>query len=78
MLLATSELPFFFFLLLCWYKAMKYNTFYLKQGETIDDIPQAVIDDCVQLVKANSIQGRPTQLMHTYYTLYVCEKMIVD
>ena len=28
------------------------------QGESIDDIPEAVIQDCVQLVKANSIQGQ--------------------
>ena len=31
--------------------------FSFQQGDTIDDIPQAVIDDCAQLVKANSIQG---------------------
>ena len=30
------------------------------QGETLDDIPQTVIDDCAQLVKANSIQGNCT------------------
>ena len=28
------------------------------QGETIEDIPEAVIQDCAQLVKANSIQGQ--------------------
>lgn len=27
------------------------------QGETLDDIPQVVLEDCAQLVKANSIQG---------------------
>lgn len=40
-------------LLICgWYLDVLF-----PQGETIDDIPQAVIDDCAQLVKANSIQG---------------------
>ncbi|KAH8863146.1 Coiled-coil domain-containing protein [Schistosoma japonicum] len=29
----------------------------LKEGETIDDVPAAVIQDCAQLVKENSIQG---------------------
>ncbi|TNN15090.1 Coiled-coil domain-containing protein [Schistosoma japonicum] len=28
----------------------------LKEGETIDDVPAAVIQDCAQLVKENSIQ----------------------
>ena len=27
------------------------------QGETLDDVPMIVIEDCAQLVKANSIQG---------------------
>lgn len=27
------------------------------QGETLDDLPEAVVQDCAQLVKANSIQG---------------------
>ena len=32
----------------------------LKEGQTIDDIPEDVLQDCLQLVKANSIQGRGT------------------
>ncbi|RTG88722.1 uncharacterized protein DC041_0010460 [Schistosoma bovis] len=28
----------------------------LKEGETLDDVPTAVIQDCAQLVKENSIQ----------------------
>ena len=28
----------------------------LREGDTIDAIPEAVIQDCCQLVKANSIQ----------------------
>ena len=33
------------------------NNFIWLKGETLDDVPQAVIEDCAQLVKANSIQG---------------------
>ncbi|KAL0330763.1 UNVERIFIED_CONTAM: Coiled-coil domain-containing protein 25 [Sesamum angustifolium] len=29
----------------------------LNKGQTIDDIPEGVLEDCAQLVKANSIQG---------------------
>lgn len=29
----------------------------LPQNQTIDDIPSTLLDDCAQLVKANSIQG---------------------
>ncbi|THD18690.1 Coiled-coil domain-containing protein 25 [Fasciola hepatica] len=28
----------------------------LREGETLDDVPDAVIQDCAQLVKDNSIQ----------------------
>lgn len=31
---------------------------FLFQNETLDDVPQSVIDDCAQLVKANSISGK--------------------
>lgn len=30
----------------------------LPKGQTMDDIPEGVLEDCVQLVKANSIQGK--------------------
>lgn len=30
----------------------------LPKGQTIDDIPEGVLEDCAQLVKANSIQGK--------------------
>lgn len=33
------------------------------KGESIDDIPEAVIQDCAQLVKANSIQGNTFKLL---------------
>ncbi|CAG5115416.1 unnamed protein product [Candidula unifasciata] len=42
----------------------------LHPGETIDDIPQAVIDDCVQLVKANSIQGNKQNNLEVVYTMW--------
>ncbi len=32
----------------------------LKKGQTLDEIPPAVLEDCAQLVKANSIQGSQT------------------
>lgn len=30
----------------------------LKKGQTIDDISEGLLEDCAQLVKANSIQGK--------------------
>ena len=30
----------------------------LHKGQTFDDIPEGVLEDCAQLVKANSIQGK--------------------
>lgn len=30
----------------------------LHRGQTIDDISEGLLEDCAQLVKANSIQGR--------------------
>lgn len=30
----------------------------LNKGQTFDDIPEGVLEDCAQLVKANSIQGK--------------------
>jgi predicted ribosome quality control (RQC) complex YloA/Tae2 family protein len=40
----------------------------LKSGQTLDDIPSAVIDDCVQLVKANSIEGNKMNNIDVVYT----------
>lgn len=42
----------------------------LREGDTIDDIPQAVIDDCAQLVKANSIQGNKMNNVDVVYTMW--------
>ena len=42
----------------------------LKPGQTLDDIPSAVIDDCAQLVKANSILGNKTNHLDVVYTMW--------
>lgn len=40
----------------------------LKGGETLDNVPSALIDDCCQLVKANSIQGNKMNDVEIVYT----------
>lgn len=42
----------------------------LREDQTVDDIPQALLDDCVQLVKANSIQGNKMNNIDVVYTLW--------
>lgn len=42
----------------------------LKPGQTLDDIPSTVIDDCAQLVKANSIQGNKVNNLEIVYTMW--------
>lgn len=42
----------------------------LKEGETIDDIPEAVLTDLCQLVKANSIEGCKTANINVVYTMH--------
>ena len=42
----------------------------LHPHETLDDLPQAVIDDCAQLVKANSIQGNKMNNVDVVYTMW--------
>ncbi|EEB14061.1 coiled-coil domain-containing protein, putative [Pediculus humanus corporis] len=42
----------------------------LKSGQTIDDVPQAVIEDAAQLVKANSIQGNKMNDIDVVYTMW--------
>ena len=42
----------------------------LKPGETLDDIPEAVLTDCAQLVKANSIQGSKSNNIDIVYTMF--------
>jgi len=40
----------------------------LKKGQTLDDIPSSVLDDCAQLVKANSIEGNKVNHIEVVYT----------
>ena len=47
----------------------------LHKGQTIDDISEGVLEDCVQLVKANSIQGRLSDYCHfVYFYSFMCSK----
>lgn len=40
------------------------------QGQTIDDIPTAIIEDAAQLVKANSIEGSKKNNIDVVYTMW--------
>lgn len=42
----------------------------LESGQNLDDIPSAVLDDCAQLVKANSIQGNKVNNLEVVYTMW--------
>ncbi|XP_064486424.1 coiled-coil domain-containing protein 25-like [Ornithodoros turicata] len=42
----------------------------LQQGQTLDDIPSSVLEDCAQLVKANSIQGNKMNSVDIVYTMW--------
>ncbi|XP_060517772.1 coiled-coil domain-containing protein 25 [Cylas formicarius] len=42
----------------------------LRPGQTIDDIPSAVIEDAAQLVKANSIMGNKMNDVNIVYTMW--------
>ncbi|KAK3090249.1 hypothetical protein FSP39_010361 [Pinctada imbricata] len=42
----------------------------LHPNETLDDVPQAIITDCAQLVKANSIQGNKMNNVDIVYTMW--------
>ncbi|RWS04947.1 coiled-coil domain-containing protein 25-like protein [Dinothrombium tinctorium] len=42
----------------------------LNAGQTIDDIPSSVLDDCAQLVKENSILGKKTNNVDVVYTMW--------
>jgi len=42
----------------------------LKQGETLESVPQTVIEEAAQLVKANSIQGNKMNDIDVVYTLW--------
>lgn len=40
------------------------------QGQTLDDIPSAVLEDAAQLVKANSINGNKMNDLEIVYTMW--------
>jgi hypothetical protein len=40
----------------------------MNPGETIDDIPEAVLEECCQIVKANSIEGSKKKTVTVVYT----------
>ncbi|CAH1774869.1 unnamed protein product, partial [Owenia fusiformis] len=42
----------------------------LHTGETLDDVPHSVIEDCAQLVKANSIAGNKQNNVNVVYTMF--------
>lgn len=42
----------------------------LKDGETIDSIPEGVLEDCTQLVKHNSIEGNKMNNVAVVYTYW--------
>merc|ERR1712135_42052 len=42
----------------------------LKEGETIDNIPAALLEDCCQLVKQNSIEGCKKNDVDIVYTMW--------
>lgn len=42
----------------------------LKDGETIDSIPEDVVRDCAQLVKHNSIEGNKMNNVGVVYTMW--------
>ncbi|XP_031369816.1 coiled-coil domain-containing protein 25 isoform X3 [Apis dorsata] len=46
------------------------NIFYKIYGQTIDDIPSAVLEDAAQLVKANSIEGSKMNDVDVVYTMW--------
>jgi hypothetical protein len=42
----------------------------LKDGETIDSVPDGVLEDCAQLVKHNSIEGNRIANVAVVYTMW--------
>ena len=42
----------------------------LKENETLDDVPMAVVEDAAQLVKANSISGNKMNDVDVVYTMW--------
>lgn len=57
-----------------WFHLSKFSSAHvylrLRKGDTIDDIPQSVLDDAAQLVKANSINGNKLNNVEVVYTYW--------
>ncbi|CAK9799829.1 Coiled-coil domain-containing protein 25 [Anthophora quadrimaculata] len=57
-----------------WFHVDKYSSAHvylrLRLGQTIDDIPSAVLEDAAQLVKANSIEGNKMNDVDVLYTMW--------
>lgn len=57
-----------------WFHVCNYSSAHvylrLKSGQTIDDIPAAVLEDAAQLCKANSIQGNKVNNIDVVYTMW--------
>ncbi|CAL7948461.1 unnamed protein product [Xylocopa violacea] len=57
-----------------WFHVDKYSSAHvylrLRLGQTIDDIPSAVLEDAAQLVKANSIEGNKMNDVDVVYTMW--------
>jgi len=55
-----------------WFHVDKFSSAHvylrLPEGQTIDQIPPAVLEDCCQLVKANSIEGTKVNSVTIVYT----------
>ncbi|KXJ13217.1 coiled-coil domain-containing protein 25 [Exaiptasia diaphana] len=50
----------------------------MPKGKTIDEIPEEVLTDCAQLVKANSIQGNKMNNISVVYTPWANLKKTAD
>ncbi|KAJ8688222.1 hypothetical protein QAD02_024017 [Eretmocerus hayati] len=57
-----------------WFHVDKFSSAHvylrLQYGQTIDDIPAAVLEDAAQLVKANSIEGNKVNDVDVVYTMW--------
>ncbi|XP_014216556.1 coiled-coil domain-containing protein 25 [Copidosoma floridanum] len=57
-----------------WFHVHKFSSAHvylrLPYGQTIDDIPSAVLEDAAQLVKANSIEGSKMNDVDVVYTMW--------
>jgi len=55
-----------------WFHVDKYSSAHvyirMKEGQLFDNIPPAVLEDCCQLVKANSIEGNKVSNITVVYT----------